>query len=474
MSKDASLLIIDDDPDILTAGKLLFKREVGSVTTCADPMHVPDLMAKQTFDVILLDMNFGPGESDGKQGLMWLEKILLVDPSVIVIMITAHGDMRLAVEAMKLGATDFVSKPWQNEKVLATVFTAIKLRQSQSEVDSLKQTNKVLSETSVDGGSGLIWGTSSAMRALQQTLQRAAPTEANVLILGENGTGKELIAREIHRLSDRNDQVFLSVDLGTISESLFESELFGHVKGAFTGANQNRVGRMQAANGGTLFLDELGNLPLHLQSRLLTALEQRIVTPVGSNQSVPIDIRVIAATNLSREKLTAPDHFRQDLLFRLNTVELHLPALRQRIEDIPLLAEHYIEHYCRKYNKAHKELSESAKQALTQYSWPGNVRALRHAVERAIILSEQHTLDVQDFQLNQTSLSTSASTPASASEAAESATTEQVIDSLNLDVIEKQTISRALKLHGYNISHAAKTLGLTRAALYRRMEKHDL
>lgn len=471
MPSNAKLLIVDDDHDILTAGKLLLKREVGSVTTCNDPVHIPSLMSQQSFDVILLDMNFGPGESDGKQGLLWLEKILHRDPQAVVIMITAHGDMSLAVEAMKLGATDFVSKPWQNEKVLATVFTAIKLRQSRSEIDHLKQTNQVLSETVVESTGGLIWGQSPLMQQLHSTLQRAAPTQANVLILGENGTGKELIAREIHRLSERSDQVFLSVDLGTISESLFESELFGHVKGAFTGANQNRVGRMQAANGGTLFLDELGNLPLHLQSRLLTALEQRVITPVGSNESIAIDIRVIAATNIGTRKLADPTVFRQDLLFRLNTVELHLPALRQRPEDIQALAEHYIEHYCRKYQKSTKQLSVEAMRAIQDYPWPGNVRALRHGIERAVILSDADTLHVNDFQLSH-NLTPSAEPKVSAEDSASIETSNE--RDLNLENIEKQAISRALKMHGYNISHAAKTLGLTRAALYRRMEKHGL
>ena len=470
--KTGKLLIVDDDQDILMAGKLLLKREVASITTCADPAHIPTLMAENEFDVILLDMNFGPGESDGKQGLMWLEKILTIDPQAVVILITAHGGVNIAVDAMKLGATDFIAKPWQNEKLLATVSTAIKLRQSRSEVDTLKHTNKVLAEASGQSDSSLIWGQSVAMKHVMNVLERAAPTDANVLVLGENGTGKELIARAIHQQSQRADQVFMSVDLGTISESLFESELFGHKKGAFTGANDDRVGRLQAAEGGTLFLDEVGNLPLHLQSRLLTALEQRVVTPVGSNKTVPIDVRIVAATNLGKAKLSNPEHFRQDLLFRLNTVELHLPPLRERPEDIPTLVEHYIALYCRKYGKAVKSVSADALDALRNYSWPGNVRALRHAVERAIILSDNSVLETLDFQLDPHNAAAVVSS--SEEKQISSAPLTQPDADLNLEHLEKQAISQALKQHGYNISHAAKTLGLTRAALYRRMEKHGL
>lgn len=469
--KTGRLLIVDDDPDILTAGKLLLKREVASVTTCADPSAIPNLMTEQDFDVILLDMNFGPGESDGRQGLLWLEKILQIDPQAVVILITAHGGVNIAVDAMKIGATDFIAKPWQNEKMLATVSTAIKLRQSRSEVNTLKHTNKMLAAATGQQSSALIWGESSAMAQVMSVLERAAPTDANVLILGENGTGKELIARAIHQHSQRESQVFMTVDLGTISESLFESELFGHKKGAFTGANEDRVGRLQAAEGGTLFLDEVGNLPLHLQSRLLTALEQRTVIPVGSNQAIPIDVRIVAATNLEKHKLNDPEYFRQDLLFRLNTVELNLPPLRQRPEDIPTIAEHYIELFCRKYGKTPKTLSDNALQALCADAWPGNVRALRHAVERAIILSDQDTLQAHDFQLDPHNTAALNSHPDAMQQP------ESVLASsadLNLDKLEKQAIAQALKQHGYNISHAAKTLGLTRAALYRRMEKHGL
>ena len=416
-------------------------------------------------------MNFGPGESSGAQGYMWLEKILNIDPEAVVIMITAHGGVDVAVEAMKLGATDFIAKPWQNEKVVATLSSAVQLGRTRSEATALKHTNKVLAEMTSNPSGQHILGRSQAMQKVHSLISRSAPTDANVLILGENGTGKELVAREIHNQSLRADKVFMSVDLGAISESLFESELFGHKKGAFTDARDDRVGRLKAADGGTLFLDEIGNLPLHLQAKLLTVLEQRKVTAVGSNVSEPFDVRIVAATNVSREDLSNEDKFRQDLLFRLNTVEIALPPLRQRTDDIPVIAEHYIELYCRKYHKPVKALSDQARNAMIQYIWPGNVRALRHAIERAIILSEGEQLQAADFQLdappNQAG-DTIAPPPASVLDDAGPG------EDLNLERVEKATIAQALKKHGYNISHAAKDLGLTRAALYRRMEKHGL
>ena len=471
VKQQGSILIVDDDEDILVAGKLLLKRHFTEVKVCNVPDNIPKLLEGQKFDAILLDMNFGPGESSGAQGYMWLEKILKIDPQAVVIMITAHGGVDVAVDAMKLGATDFIAKPWQNEKVVATLSSAVQLGRTRSEATALKHTNKVLAQMTSNPGGQHILGHSQAMQKVHSLISRSAPTDANVLILGENGTGKELVAREIHNQSLRANNVFMSVDLGAISESLFESELFGHKKGAFTDAREDRVGRLKAADGGTLFLDEIGNLPLHLQAKLLTVLEQRKVTAVGSNVSESFDVRILAATNVSREDLSNEDKFRQDLLFRLNTVEIALPPLRQRAEDIPFIAEHYIELYSRKYSKSIKALSEQARKAISQYIWPGNVRALRHAIERAIILSEGEQLQPADFQLdappNQAG-DTIAPPPATLLESSGSD------EDLNLERVEKATIAQALKKHGYNISHAAKELGLTRAALYRRMEKHGL
>ncbi len=464
MKLQATILIVDDDPDILTAGKLLLKRQFEHIVTCNEPSEIPKLMARFRFDAILLDMNFGPGESSGQQGFSWLEKILQIDPQAVVIMITAHGGVNVAVEAMKLGATDFVAKPWQNEKLIATISSAVQLSQSRAETRELKTTNKALIKAASGTFEQQLLGASPAMKQVQSMIEMTAPTDANVLILGENGTGKELVARALHHRSNRADNVFMSVDLGAVSESLFESELFGHKKGAFTGANEDRVGRFQAANGGTLFLDEIGNLPMHLQAKLLTVLEQRQVTPLGSNQVIPIDVRVVAATNVEKTKLADEQHFRQDLLFRLNTVEIPLPPLRERPEDIALIAQYYVELYGKKYNKEFIQLSPEAITTISQYSWPGNVRALRHAIERAIVLSQSDVLDGESFQLEQTLV---------VAKPKEEVTTASEPE-LNLEKVEKMTIELALKKHRYNISHAAKELGLTRAALYRRMEKHGI
>lgn len=460
MSKIGNILIVDDDEDILTAGRLMLRRHFAAIDTCRDPTQIPALLEEQSYDAILLDMNFGPGESSGQQGMEWLQKIIEIDPDMVVVMITAHGGVETAVEAMKLGATDFVAKPWQNEKVVATLSTAVKLHRSRLETKTLRKTNQVLREAAVATDSPII-GDSPAMRTVMSLVERAAPTDANVLILGENGTGKELIARELHRQSNRAENVFLSVDLGSISESLFESELFGHRKGSFTGAIDDRLGRFQAADGGTLFLDEIGNLPLHLQAKLLSALEQRMVTPVGSDKAQRIDVRLIAATNLAPAALGDERKFRPDLLFRLNTVEISLPPLRDRREDILPIAEHYLGIFSRKYDKGPKSFSSNARKALVEDAWPGNVRALRHAIERAIILSKDKELQPADLQIGDYPQ------PKKAAVAA-------IPTVYNLDLMEKQTIEKALRKHGFNISKAASELGLTRASLYRRMEKHDL
>ena len=461
MSNTSSILIVDDDQDILTAGRLLLRRRFADVVTCRDPQQIPALFAEHSFDAVLLDMNFGPGQSSGEQGLAWLERILEIDPAAVVVMITAHGNVDTAVEAMKRGATDFIAKPWQNEKVVATVSAAVKLRQSRGEAESLRQANQILLADTAGDGNNIV-GSSEQLKQVLDVVNRAAPTDANVLILGENGTGKELIAREIHRRSTRSKQVFLAIDMGAISESLFESELFGHRKGAFTDANEDRLGRIQAANGGTLFLDEIGNLPLHLQTKLLSVLEQRQVTPVGSNQPQEFDVRIVAATNVPATRLRDAQHFRQDLLFRLNTVEVTVPPLRERRDDILPIAQHYLGIYSHKYGGAVRKFSAASETALVDYDWPGNVRALRHAIERAVILAENNVLGPADLQLEV------ANTLSSAAPVAIAPTI------LNLDHLEKETIRKALHKHGFNISRAASELGLTRASLYRRMEKHDL
>jgi len=467
--EDSAILIVDDDEDILTASKLLLGRHYRQVEVCSNPSRIPELMAATRYAAILLDMNFGPGESSGEQGFVWLKRILELDTDAVVILITAHGGVDVAVEAMKIGATDFVSKPWQNEKLVATLSAGVKLHRSRSEAERLKQTNSALVEVASSARQPML-GSSAAMRSVMSLIERTAPTEANVLILGENGTGKELAARALHLQSKRRSELFMPVDLGAVAEALFESELFGHKKGAFTGAANDRVGRLEAASGGTLFLDEIGNLPLHLQAKLLSVLEQKKVYPVGSAQPVEIDVRFIAATNMPTEKLRSEQHFRQDLLFRLNTVEIELPPLRERREDIPMLAQHYAALYCRKYDQPDKEFADPAMRALVAYDWPGNIRALRHALERAVILSHGDCFEVSDFQLDRSAAPAPDVVTQQASTAAESFDTEE----LNLEQIERDAISRALTRNRFNISRAAKDLGLTRAALYRRMEKHGL
>ena len=457
-----SCLIVDDDEDILTAASLLLRRVFRQVLTAADPEAALSIVAETTPDVVLLDANFARGATDAVEGLALLRRLLEIDADLAVVMITAHAGLSVAVEAMKRGATDFVSKPWSNERLLATVRTAAALRSSREEAVTERRRAAAVT-TPTAGGETPLLGKSPLIARVFSLIERAAPTEANVLILGENGTGKELVARELHRRSRRADGVLVSVDLGAVAENLFESELFGHVKGAFTDARGDRIGRLQAADGGTLFLDEVGNLPLHLQPKLLTALEQRQVIPVGANKPVPIDVRVIAATNLPPDRLADESLFRQDLLFRLNTVEIELPPLRERREDILLLVDHFVALYAKKYGKPVRELPGDVAAALQAYDWPGNVRALRHAAERAVILAGEDRFTVEDFSLSR-GTAPKPSAPPSPSPG----------DDLNLDRAERHMVESALKKHSYNISLAAAELGLTRASLYRRMDKHGL
>ncbi|MDP5281248.1 sigma-54 dependent transcriptional regulator [Sphingomonas sp. DG1-23] len=452
-------VVIDDDDDILMASRLLLRRLFVDVATVRSPDEALSLIETRKPDVVLLDANFARGATDAAEGLAWLEKLLGMDPEMVVVMITAHAGVQVAVAAMKRGATDFVSKPWSNEKLLAAVRTAASLRRSRQAAVA----GGAAPAPTIVAGSALL-GASPAMARVHSLIARAAPTDANVLVLGENGTGKELVARELHRQSLRANDVMLTVDLGAVSEDLIDSELFGHVKGAFTDARTDRVGRIQAADGGTLFLDEIGNLPLRLQPKLLTVLEQRQVTPVGANRPVPVNIRVIAATNLPPEKLRDESHFRQDLLFRLNTVEIDLPPLRERLEDVPELIDHYLDHYARRYGRPHPQLSAAARAALLGHDWPGNVRALRHALERAVILARDAPLEPEDFALV-------SSMPRIAPSAV---VAPRAPDDLNLERVERRLVEEALRKHGYNISLAAHELGLSRAALYRRMEKHGL
>jgi len=454
------ILIIDDDDDVLVAARLLLKRHFAQVVTANRLSHIPNLLAETQFDVILLDMNFEPGERSGREGLEWIGRILEIDPDAVIVAITAHSAVDTAVEAMKLGATDFVSKPWQNEKLIATIKAALALRRSRLETARLRRQNRELAAEISKPRVALI-GESEPMQKVFSIIRKAAPTEANVLILGENGTGKELVAREIHRQSRRSAGVFMSIDLGAVTETLASSELFGHKKGAFTGADEDRVGRFEAATGGTLFLDEIGNIPRDFQAKLLTCLESREVVPVGANAPVPIDVRVISATNISRRELGDESVFRQDLLYRLNTVEVVLPPLRERGDDVVILAEHFVRIYARKYGRTIRQIAPDALAAIAGHPWPGNVRALRHSVERAVILAESDVLQLDDFPLAQADEVDGVTSP----EAAEGAT---------LAEMERNAIAEALKRHAGNVSHAARELGITRTSLYRRMEKYGL
>ncbi len=455
--KLGKILIVDDDEDVLKAARMFLKKYVTSIHTEKNPENIPSLLLNNTYDVILLDMNFTRDVTSGQEGLHWLSRILEIDPSAVVIMITAFGDVNLAVTAVKQGATDFVLKPWQNEKLLATVSAAGNLYKTRQEVASLRSRQEQLSADMNQPFSEFI-GSSPAMQKVYDTILKVAKTDANVLILGENGTGKELVARSLHRHSVRSNEVFISVDMGSISETLFESELFGHVKGAFTDAKTDRAGRFEVASGGTLFLDEIANLPLAMQAKILRAIESRQVVRLGSNRTVPVDIRLICATNVDITDMVHRNEFRQDLLYRINTVEIHLPPLRDRGEDLRLLAEYFLENYCRKYNKPVKGIHSSTMNKLMTYHWPGNVRELQHCMERAVILSESMELKPEDFFFSQT----------------RTGHEEFIFDSYNLEAVEKTVISKALKKYRGNVSQAADELGLTRGSLYRRMEKYGI
>jgi len=456
MKKTGKVLIVDDNEDILNAGRLLLKQHLAVVDTEADPERIPELLEAENYDVILLDMNFAKGATSGQEGFAWLRRILDLDPNAVVVLITAYGDVEMAVRAVKEGASDFVLKPWQNEKLLATLNAALSLRRSRTEALTLRSRQRQLSADLDQPFQDLI-GHSPAMEGVFKLVSKVAATEANVLILGENGTGKELVAREIHRQSPRAREVFIGVDMGAVPETLFESELFGHVKGAFTDAREDRAGRFEVASGGTLFLDEIGNLSLPLQAKILTVLDNRQVIRVGSNKPVPIDVRLICATNLPVHAMVTQSKFRQDLLYRVNTVEIQIPPLRQRTEDIRPLVEYYLAQFGRKYHKPQLAVSPAAFHKLQSYPWPGNVRELQHAIERAVIMSETPTLQPADFFFR---------TP-------EVGGPDAAAD-YNLESMEKLLIERVVKKHDGNISRAAHELGLSRAALYRRMAKHGL
>lgn len=451
--KSGTILIVDDNKSVLSALELLLQPLCKEVVTSFNPNQIPSLLETKQFDAILLDMNYSAGINSGNEGLYWLKRVLEYDASSSVIMITAYGDVELAVRAVKEGAVDFVLKPWENSKLVATINSAIQLRNSRKEVKSLKEKEQNL-KVAVNRDNAVIIGKSPAFKNVLQIVNKVAKTDANVLITGENGTGKEVIARELHIQSLRKNEVLISVDMGSLSESLFESELFGHVKGAFTDAREERAGKFEVAKGGTLFMDEIANLSLPLQAKLLAALQNREIVKVGSNKKIPIDIRLVCATNSNLNTLVNEGKFREDLLYRINTIQIEIPPLRERVSDIPLLAHFFLDIYGSKYKKTSLKISDLVIEKMKQYSWPGNVRELQHTIEKAVILGDGDMLTTNDFffsnkQTNQATATT-------------------------LEEMEQQMIANCIEQNEGNLSAVATQLGITRQTLYNKIKKYQL
>lgn len=454
---EANILVIDDDADILTSARLLLKQYFTKVETEKNASNIIHRISSENFDVIMLDMNLRKGLNDGGEGLYWLSQIPNYSPNTVCVLMTAYGEVELAVKAMKRGAFDFVVKPWENEKLVATITAALTYARSKRELENLKSKNDNLKEV-VNNNAFSIIGQSKGIQKIMEIIEKISKTDVNVLILGENGTGKDLIAREIHQQSLRKDGIYLAVDMGSISENLFESELFGYEKGAFTDAKTAKPGRFELAAGGTLFLDEIGNLSMPMQSKLLTVIQHQSFYRLGSNKNLKPDFRLICATNMPLFEMVKNKEFRQDLLYRINTVEIHLPPLRERSEDIPLIIEHYLKIYTSKYKKEGLKVDAESLPKIMRYHWPGNIRELQHALERAVILCDGNTIKAkdlinEDFDFNQTI---------------------QQQELAPLSDMEKQAIQKSLEKHDGNVSRAAKDLGLTRASLYRRMEKYGI
>ena len=451
--KNGKILIIDDNEDVLFALNLLLEPYVEQIKVTTQPERIEHFMSTFVPDVILLDMNFRRDAISGQEGFFWLEKIKAADPDAVVLFITAYADTEKAVRAIKAGATDFIPKPWEKEKLLATLSAALKLRESRTEINTLKQRVEALGSPD-DTGFEII-GESDVMQDLFATIAKLKDTDANILITGENGTGKEMIAKELHRLSKRNKEVMIGVDMGAITETLFESELFGHVKGAFTDAKEDRAGKFEAANKGTLFLDEIGNLTYSLQSKLLAAIQSRQITRIGSNKPIDIDIRLICATNSNLQKMVARGTFREDLLYRINTIHIEIPPLRERGNDILQLAESFLRKYGSKYSKGQLYFTKDTQSKLLEYSWPGNVRELQHAIEKAVIMCDEEALKPCDFFFKPNN-----EVPANSSK--------------TLEEMEKEMICKAIEHHHGNISAIASQLGITRQTLYNKMKKFGL
>lgn len=454
MAKKGVILVVDDNKSVLTAVELLLGTYFEKVITLTLPDRIPTVLSAERVDVVLLDMNFSAAINTGNEGIYWLSRIKELAPEIPVVLFTAYADIELAVKAVKEGAADFVVKPWDNAKLVATLLSAYRLRESQSEVKQLKEEKNVL-KNQLNSEPSMLWGTSPAIMQVYNLVCKVAKTDANILLTGENGTGKEMIAREIHRLSNRSNEVMISVDMGAVTETLFESELFGHVKGAFTDAREDRAGKFEAANKGTLFLDEIGNLSYALQAKLLVTLQSRKIVRVGSNKQIDTDIRLICATNRNIQEMVEKNHFREDLLYRINTIHIEIPPLRERQEDIIPLAEYFLKKYVSKYGKDMIRLQPATKDKLLEYKWPGNIRELQHAIEKAVIMCEGNTIKPSDFFFK-------------------TVTTTFIDRNETLEDMEKQMIKLALDHSNGNLSAVATQLGITRQTLYNKMKKYGL
>jgi DNA-binding NtrC family response regulator len=447
-----NILIVDDNKSILSALEIFLTPEFQTVTPISDPNRIPTELRKKEYNLVILDMNFNAGINTGNEGIYWLGRIKESNPEISVVMITAYGDIELTVKALKMGATDFFLKPWDNNKLLATLKSALQLNWSKKEVSQLKEKEKGL-KTEINREQKFIVGSSPQLMHMLNLVRKVAKTDANILITGENGTGKELIAYEIHRLSERSQEILVSVDMGAITETLFESELFGHVKGAFTDARENRPGKFEVANKGSLFLDEIGNLSFHLQAKLLAAIQNRRISRIGSNQTIPIDIRLICATNKKLESMVHEGLFREDLLYRINTIQIEVPPLRERGNDVLVLTDFFLKKYSWKYNKPSLKINQQAQEKLLKYSWPGNIRELQHTIEKAVILSEGNVLKADDFFMK----------PVFSGRTNET--------ELTLEEMEKHMINSAIEKNNGNLSAAADQLGITRQTLYNKIKK---
>ncbi len=453
---EGKILVVDDDKTILESLKFLLKYDFEMVTIVGNPNRLPDMVKNKDHDVILLDMNFQAGIQTGNEGIFWLKKILETDPDAVIVMMTAYGDIELAVKAIKIGATDFVQKPWNSDKLISTLKAAYQLRITKKKVETLKYKNELLKEES-NRPFDVLLGKSNGMKKVFEAIEKVAKTDANILILGENGTGKELVARKLHNLSKRSEEIFATVDMASLSESLFEAELFGYNKGSFTDAKTDRMGRFENASGGSLFLDEIGNLSLSMQSKILTVLQNKEIFRIGSNKAIPINIRLISATNKDLYKMIDDELFREDLLYRINTIQIEIPPLRERKDDIPLLTDHFLNLYKTKYEKPLLKINAGSLDALNHYYWPGNVRELQHTIEKAVIMCDGDVLRSEDFYFR-------------TGESSEEPNKEII----NLEVLEKITIGKALRKHNGIYSKAAKDLGISRPTLYKKIKNYGL